>query len=60
MRLVNLQRVEYLEHIVRRSLYSISGGGLVEGADPASRTGVDVNLIRQLRSDLVVHICPVR
>ena len=47
---------KHVEHIVRRPLHGIPGGRLVGRTDPSSCNAVDMELIRQLRSELVVHM----
>ena len=54
--LLKFQGVEGLEQIVCRLLHAIPGGGLVRRTDPSSCNAVHMELIRQLRSELVVHM----
>ena len=53
---LNVQPFDDLEHIVHGPLHGVTGGRFIGRADSSSRDSVHVELIRQLRGELVVHM----
>src|SRR5437762_7306806 len=56
-RLLEFQRLEHFEHVVCGSLHAVSGLWFVRCTNSSPCDGVNVELVDELRSELIVHVC---